>query len=143
MTGTCVPAAPAGSSILIIDDEVHLRSLMTLVLEGHGYSCRSARDGRAGLALLQAKPTDLVLLDYKMPVLDGPGFLAEARLRGFDTPVLLVTASPEARALALEYGCAGVLPKPYGSRDLVVAVQAALASRHEGDGSLKAARGSA
>lgn len=124
------PAAqPAGRSILVVEDEFQLRRLMQRLLEAAGYRVRTAGDGRAGLAALGEEPADLILLDYKMPVLDGPGFLAEARHRGIATPVILVSASPEAAELSARFACEGVLPKPFGGQALLAAVARALAGR--------------
>ena len=127
-------ASPEGKglSILVVEDEVQLRKLMRRLLEGVGYRVRTAGDGRAALAALGAESADLILLDYKMPVLDGPGFLAEARHRGIATPVILLTASPEAYQLGKRFGCDDIVPKPFRIPVLLAAVARALAGHRAG-----------
>ncbi len=132
MLETAAPPGGEGLSILVVEDEVQLRKLMKRLLEGVGYRVRTAGDGRAALAALAAEKADLILLDYKMPVLDGPGFLVEARDRGIATPVILVTASPEAFELRNRFGCADIVPKPFGIPVLLAAVTRALAHHRPG-----------
>jgi two-component system, NarL family, sensor histidine kinase EvgS len=120
-TLTATPLAEA-RSILVVEDEVQLRRLVQRLLEGAGYRVRTAGEGRAALAALDQEPADLVLLDYKMPVLDGAGFLEEARRRGLAVPVILVTASPEARHLADQFRGVSMLPKPFATGALLAAV---------------------
>ncbi|MCC7365761.1 MAG: response regulator [Dehalococcoidia bacterium] len=121
-------AVTGGCTILIVEDELPLRRLMTMMLEEEGFQVRTAADGAAGLASIeeQGRP-DLVLLDLMMPVLDGRGFLREARARGQDLRVVVVSASPEAEDLVREFGCAGHLQKPYDFEGLLRAIALAVA----------------
>jgi CheY-like chemotaxis protein len=85
-------------SILIVDDEFGLADIMAEMLEEQGYDVAIAINGALGLARLQEHPTDLVLLDMMMPILDGPGMLQAMRSepRLAHIPVAMMTALPEA-----------------------------------------------
>lgn len=100
--------------------------LFSRILKGRGYRVREAENGRTGLDSVADIAPDLVLLDYKMPVLDGRGFLEGLRASGQAVPVILVTASPEALALGEEFACAGVVLKPPSISTLTAAVERAL-----------------
>ncbi|MFN0145880.1 MAG: response regulator [Dehalococcoidia bacterium] len=117
------PSTGAPPSILVVEDELHLRRMMRRLLEREGYRVYDAPDGLAALEAVETDPPDVIILDYKMPVLDGGGFLAERRRRGIpETPVILVSASPEARDLSERFGCDGLLTKPFGAQVLLAAV---------------------
>ena len=122
------PPVGGGRKVLVVEDELSLRRLMTLMLEDEGYDVRSAEDGAAGLASIEEQgPPDVVLLDLMMPVLDGRGFLREARARGYTLRVVVVSASPEASDLVREYQCAGYVQKPYDFEMLLSAMTVAVA----------------
>jgi putative two-component system response regulator len=111
--------------IVIVDDMQLSVDLLTAILRKAGFThIRASIDPFEGLAMCQSDPPDLVLLDYCMPGLDGPGFLE--RLRGTlgadSPPVLFITAeNNEAfRRRAMETGAIDFLPKPYTSWELLV-----------------------
>lgn len=115
-------------TVLIVEDELPLRTLLSMLLRDEGFCVRTAANGREGLATIERDgEPDIALVDLMMPVLDGRGFLAEARKRGCRFPAILVSASPEAQAIADEMACE-VLPKPYEFADLVARVRTSLAA---------------
>ncbi|MBI3970836.1 MAG: response regulator [Chloroflexi bacterium] len=67
----------------------------------------------------------LVLLDMRMPVLDGWGFARRLRERGMDLPIVVMTAAQDAKCWAQEIGAAGYVPKPFELPDLINAVERA------------------
>ncbi|MGH7520412.1 MAG: response regulator [Gemmatimonadales bacterium] len=84
-----------GQSILLVDDDADVRALLGEFLTGEGFVVHAARDGRHALQLLaHMDAPDLILLDYKMPVMNGSQFLARRRwnprLRGI--PVVILSA---------------------------------------------------
>ena len=85
--------------ILVVEDDVAVLQALEMVLEAEGYEVVTARNGEEGLAALEAAPSDLVILDLWMPVMNGWTFLGRLReqgnpLRGI--PVIVVSADVNA-----------------------------------------------
>jgi DNA-binding response OmpR family regulator len=122
--------------ILIVDDEPNVRLLLRTALESAGYRVHEAPDGLAALSSLQARRYDLVVLDLRMPNLDGMQTLAKLRERGNPAPVVLLTAHgsiPDAVA-AMRLGAIDFLTKPITPGELrssVADVIVRIASRPE------------
>jgi DNA-binding response OmpR family regulator len=92
----------------------------TLDLEG--YAVETARNGAEALAAAARERPALVLLDMKMPVLDGWGFVREAGARGLQLPVVVMTAAQDARRRATEIGAVDCLAKPFELDELLATV---------------------
>ena len=104
----------APKRILIVDDEPNVRLVFRTALESTGYLVTEAADGSAALQQLHKVPTDLILLDLKMPGMDGMETLERLRLERSEIPVVVVTAHgsvPDAVA-AMKLGAVDFLPKP-------------------------------
>jgi CheY-like chemotaxis protein len=102
--------------ILLVEDDAAIREALNEVLAELGYEVVSASDGRRGLALAEQQPVPCpILLDWRMPVLDGPEFLVRLRElpRGKEFPVILSTADRSATVAAVGDQVAGVLSKPF------------------------------
>lgn len=118
----------ARGTILVIEDNPSIRFLLEEFLSGEGYAVVTAADGRAGLEATRAHRPDVVLLDMKLPQVDGWQFMRELRGEFARTiPVLVTTAAPDARRWADEVGADGVIAKPYDLDQLLVAIDAAVA----------------
>jgi len=118
--------------VLIIDDEPHIRQMMRLTLEGSGYQVEEAGDGDTGLARLRdGGAYDAIILDQKMPGIDGLQTLRLIRERTPDARVLMVTAyaSIELAVDAMKFGATDFLRKPMTPEMLRGAVAAAIAGR--------------
>ncbi|HEV3070670.1 MAG TPA: response regulator transcription factor [Solirubrobacteraceae bacterium] len=115
------------SHVLVVDDDKVARVLLRGVLERAGHEVSEARDGRAGLRELYAKPTDLVILDVSMPELDGWATLERIRDLS-DVPVLMLTArdSELECVRGLKGGADDYVIKPCGTQELAARVQALL-----------------
>jgi len=116
--------------VLIIDDERAIAQALTIRLRVAGYDVRWACDGAAGVgAALEWRP-DVIVLDIRMPDMDG--FEVNRRLRSgseaFTTPVIFLSANVQdsARHAALAAGAHAFLTKPYESRDVLCAIRSAL-----------------
>jgi PAS domain S-box-containing protein len=85
------PSEPpvATRTVLVVDDEDLVRDVVARMLEDLGYTAITARDGATALALVDAQPVDLVLLDLTMPQMSGADVLAELRARKPEMPVVL------------------------------------------------------
>lgn len=96
---------------------------MSEVLDLEGFPVETARDGLEALRLLEACAPRLVLLDMRMPRLDGWGFARALRERGQDLPIVVMTAARDARRWADEIGARGYLAKPFELGDLLETVR--------------------
>ena len=129
-------------ALLMIEDDARLAAMVCEYLSQSGYTVAHAGDGLSGLAALQDKPVQLVILDLMLPDIDGlevcrriralPGALAA-------TPVLMLTAKgdPMDRIIGLEMGADDYLPKPFEPRELLARIRAVL--RRHGEGAAPAA----
>jgi len=119
----------AAPRILLVEDDAAIREALDEVLAGLGYEVVSAPDGRGGLRLAaeQSEPCP-ILLDWRMPVLDGPEFLARLRElpRGNEFPVILSTADQTATDVAMGgEQVAAILSKPFDLDSLLAALRRA------------------
>lgn len=107
-------------SILLIDDEAGIRTLLNNALLTQGYQCQEAGDGVAGLALWQTMQPDLVLLDITMPGLDGFEVLQEIRRCDPIVGVIMVSAlNPERLAdKGLNRAADGYVKKPFRTQTI-------------------------
>ena len=110
------PAPPHAARILVIDDEVQIRLLLSKILTTEGHTVTQAAEGSEGLALLEDSPYDLVITDLGMPGMTGWQVAEAVKVRRPGTPVVLVTGwgdtvEPDAMA---EHGVQALLCKPFG-----------------------------
>jgi CheY-like chemotaxis protein len=106
---------------MVVDDEPDIRLLMRLSLERAGHTVLEAADGSVALAMLTESDVDLVLLDLRMPNIDGFGVLERLSESGRPKPLIVACsahADPGTVARALEAGCAAYLSKPFDPRQL-------------------------
>lgn len=100
--------------VLIVDDDTKVCRTLSRMLERIGCSTRYATDGAEGLELVAREAPDLILLDLKMPDMNGPQFLEKLRQTHPDLPVVIVTGYPDSElmAQAAQYGPLMLLAKP-------------------------------
>lgn len=118
-------------SILVIDDDLAILATVSDILCDEGYQIQTATNGAEGLAALEQFNPDLILLDMRMPVLDGWGFATKLRERGVNIPIVVMTATQDARRWAREIGAAHVLAKPFDLMDLLNVVELAAVRQNE------------
>ena len=125
--------------VLVVDDGVDNRRLISLVLGKVGITVDEAGDGREGLEAIAAAaasgtPYDLVLMDMQMPVLDGYTATAHLRSNGFDAPIVALTgnAMKGDEQKCLDAGCTAFLSKPVDLDDLLQTVSRLIAERSGG-----------
>ena len=115
--------------ILIVDDDRDISFGTGVRLRASGYETVTAGDGEAGVAAAERERPDAILLDVRMPKMDG--LEALARLKGMpdtkDIPVVMLSASLRDQQAALDTGAKYFLPKPFRGDELLVALEAALA----------------
>jgi DNA-binding response OmpR family regulator len=117
--------------VLIIDDEAHIRQMMRLTLEASGYEVEEAANGEEGLNRLGGGAPGIVVLDQKMPGIDGLETLRRIKQRAPSASVLMVTAfaSIELAVEAMKLGAKDFLRKPMTPETLRGAVAAAVMAR--------------
>jgi CheY-like chemotaxis protein len=104
-----------------VDDDQSIVAVVSEILLGEGHEVVSAENG--AVALTRVNGEALVLLDMRMPVLDGWGFAREFRAAGKRSPIVVMTAAENARRWAEEIGADGYLPKPFEIDALIAAVE--------------------
>ena len=114
--------------LLIVDDDVRIRSLLQQFLVQSDYLVSTAEDAEQARTLLSAIEFDLIILDVMMPGQDGISFTAELRTLQNNTPILLLTARGETedRIKGLEAGADDYLPKPFEPKELLLRINAIL-----------------
>jgi two-component system nitrogen regulation response regulator NtrX len=117
------------SRILVIDDDAGIRESLKMTLEYDGYDVAGAATGQEGLALVEREAPDLVLLDVKMPGMDGLDVLTRLHSMHDALPVVMISAhgTPSSAVEAIRKGALDFLEKPFESTDrLRVTIQNAL-----------------
>jgi len=114
-------------TILVIDDQANVRTLLKDYLSNQGYRIVQAQDGQQGLFVARHEHPDLVLLDIMMPNMDGFQFLSAFRKES-EVPVIVITARDEETdtVLGLELGADDFVVKPFRMRELVARIRANL-----------------
>jgi CheY-like chemotaxis protein len=108
--------------ILVIDDDAAVLATIADILRDEGYCVRTAANGKEGLAAAEQQRPALILLDMRMPGMDGWGVARALRERGLDVPLVVMTAAQDARRWAQEVGATHSLPKPFDLHELLGAV---------------------
>ncbi len=111
--------------ILVIDDDPTILATVAEALDLEGFPVVTATNGAEGLEVMDRGPKRpaLVLLDMRMPVLDGWEFMRAVRERGLSISVIVMTAAADARRWAREIDAHGVLAKPFELDELMAQVQ--------------------
>ncbi len=114
-------------TILIVDDEEDMRTLIEMYLLNSGFHCLQAGNGKDAIEYLQKEVVDLVLLDIMMPGLDGFTVCEEIRKK-YDVPIIFVSAKGEEwdKVKGLKLGGDDYIVKPYNPGELVARVDAVL-----------------
>ena len=109
--------------ILVIDDDVEILAMLRDFLEGEGLTVRTAGNGAEALDIVDAVAPALILLDMRMPVLDGWGFAAQLRERRAKYPIVVMTAAESAQRWADEIGANGFIAKPFDVDELLQLIE--------------------
>lgn len=117
--------------LLLVEDDADLRAMLAELLTDSGYAVEAAADGQRGLHLGLTQTFDVLLLDRRLPVVEGLDLLAGLRARGVTTPVLMLSAiaQPADRVAGLDAGAEDYLGKPFDVDELLARLRA-LQRRH-------------
>ena len=122
----------SAASILVVDDDQAVCTMVAKAMRKHGYDVRAVNDGRAALQLLHSAPApDLGLVDLQMPRMTGVEMIRQARADGQTLPLIVLTghATIENAVEAMRAGANDFLTKPFNMVELAHAVQRALRER--------------
>lgn len=120
-------------TILVVDDEREVRQMLAEFLESRGYRVALAGSGREALAAVEREVPDLVLMDVRMPVMDGEEALKLLGARQPGLPVVMVTANADSAVTArlLRLGAVDYVPKPLDLEYLYQAVSVQVSAARE------------
>jgi DNA-binding response OmpR family regulator len=107
--------------VLIVDDDRNLTALLSTILKSDGIDVSSASNGVTALGLLEQESFDALILDLRMPGMDGRTLYREVRARGHSVPVLIASAYG-ARTAQQELGAEGSIEKPFDPDRLLNAI---------------------
>ena len=126
--------------ILMVEDDLRIRSSTTLALEDEGYEVEGVETAEEGLAAYAARPADLVIADLMLPEMDGFEFCRRLRARA-DVPIIVVTARTDTHDVVagLEAGADDYVTKPFVVKELAARIRAHL--RRTGRGTASAEDG--
>lgn len=126
-------ATPPAAHILVVDDHLDIRDLVSRALLKDGFQVSTAADGNAMRQALANSDIDLIVLDLMMPGDDGLTLCREVRARS-DIPIIMLTARSDEidKVVGLELGADDYLGKPFGSRELVARIRAVLRRKTPG-----------
>ena len=120
----------AGGRVLVVDDDEAIARMLAEYLAEHGVGADWAGSGRAALDKIQRGPKpDVLVLDLRMPDIDGREVLAQVRRQGLDPRVVLLSADREVAAAARELRTDGFVEKPFAPENLLAAVRRCLSTR--------------
>jgi signal transduction histidine kinase len=114
--------------VLVVDDDEPIARMMAEFLAEHGFEADWAGGGRSALMKIKADPPDAVVLDLRMPDMDGRALLAAVRALGLAPHVVLFSADREVAAAAQELACDAFVEKPFAPESLLAAVRRVLLS---------------
>lgn len=112
--------------ILVVEDEIHLAEALEHILKKNNYTVDVSNDGESGLDCALSGIYDVIVLDIMLPKLDGITLLETFRSKGFDTPVILLTAKNEIsdKVRGLDSGADDYLAKPFNTEELLARIRA-------------------
>jgi two-component system, OmpR family, response regulator len=116
------------ATVLVVDDEEYIRDLVASSLRLAGFTARAVADGSRALATLEHDAPDLVILDVRLPGIDGFEVCRRLRAAGSDVPVIFLTArdTPEDRLSGFTKGGDDYVTKPFSLEELIARVRAVL-----------------
>jgi signal transduction histidine kinase/CheY-like chemotaxis protein len=119
-----------GGRVLVVDDDAAIAQMLAEYFRDHGVEADWAGGGRAALEKIERGPApDLLVLDLRMPDLDGRELLAQVRRQGLQPRVVLLSADREVAAAARELQADAFVEKPFAPENLLASVRRALESR--------------
>jgi len=115
-------------TVLVVEDEVSIATLLKYNLERGGFEVLIAHDGKVGLDMAIEHSPDLILLDIMLPTMDGMEVCKELRSKKSNIPIIMLTARDDEfdKVLGLELGADDYMTKPFSPREVIARVKAVL-----------------
>ncbi len=132
------------NTIALVDDDRNILTSVSIALEAEGYVVKTYNDGAEALRAITAQPVDLVVLDIKMPRMDGMEMLGKLR-RTSQVPVIFLTSKDDEidEVLGLKMGADDYIRKPFSQRLLIERIRALLRRAEANNGTAADATGEA
>jgi two-component system chemotaxis response regulator CheY len=119
--------APTSDYVLVVDDDEAICDLVELVLDDEGYTVTCCTDPADALRLVAQRPPALILLDLRMPAMDGEDFVRACRAMPNPTaPIVVFSAMRNIKDHAARLGAVGWIAKPFDLDDVISTVSRAL-----------------
>ncbi|HET7522186.1 MAG TPA: response regulator [Bacillales bacterium] len=122
----------ADHKILIVDDQFGIRALLREILQAEGYQTYEAANGAQALGAVQKEEPNLVLLDIKIPGMDGLEILRRIKNEKVNTKVMIMTAYGELEMIkeAMDHGAITHFSKPFDINEMLETIKKALSTSH-------------
>ena len=116
-----------GKRVLVIDDEENLRHYLQMVLGEAGYQVETASDGKEALEKIQHQTWDIILCDIRMPRMDGMAFLKQAKAKGLEGTIIMMSAygTVDTAVEAMKIGAYDYVSKPFNADEIVLTIKKA------------------
>jgi DNA-binding response OmpR family regulator len=118
----------SNKTVMIIEDDAEIRGIVRTLLANEGFHVEEAEDGRSAVERVFLTKPDLILVDLKLPGLDGAEVCKRIRAGRMETPIIVISAAREEfdKVLLLELGADDYLVKPFGARELLARIKAVM-----------------
>jgi two-component system chemotaxis response regulator CheY len=110
-------------SVLVVEDDDSIREMIVLSLEDVGYSVLDARDGELAMDVLRNGSPDLLLVDLRMPLMDGFEFMRRYSESGGRAPIIVLSAARDVDLARHEIRAAAIIEKPFDLNELIATVE--------------------
>ena len=109
--------------VLLVEDDDSIREMVGLSLQDAGYTVLDARDGQLAIELVKGAPADVVLVDLRMPLMDGFEFMRRYAEAGGRAPIIVLSAARDVDFTRHEVKAAAIIEKPFDLNDLLDTVE--------------------
>jgi len=126
--GSGTARTSAEATVLVIDDDLSMRDIISVLAHQHGFGLQFAEDGADGLRIAEQSDVDLILLDLSLPGLTGFDVCRRLRAAGVEVPIIMVSGSTDVVdvVVGLEIGADDYITKPFEVRELAARINAKL-----------------
>ena len=126
--GSGTARTSAEATVLVIDDDLSMRDVISVLAQQHGFALQFAEDGADGLRIAEQSDVDLILLDLSLPGLTGFDVCRRLRSAGVEVPIIMVSGSTDVVdvVVGLEIGADDYITKPFEVRELAARINAKL-----------------